>query len=104
MVYINRPQNSVHGHKKGWKTWKNYHLPTKLKNQLKKKTCWGSCFGDLEVLVNPIDHDETTVSVITGSDGFAPVWENVLNRFFERYPIQAAIEINDFGATPVWCF
>ncbi|QZN89241.1 malonate decarboxylase subunit delta [Vagococcus lutrae] len=73
----------------------------KTKEPIKKRKHVGVvASGDLEVLVNPIDHDETTVSVITGSDGFALVWENVLNRFFERYPIQAAIEINDFGATP----
>ncbi len=37
---------------------------------------------------------------MTGSDGFKEVWQNVLNRFFARYPLLAEIEINDFGATP----
>jgi len=56
--------------------------------------------GDLEVILRPITTDQTTVAVVTGSDGFKTVWGNVLTRFFERYPISAAIEINDFGATP----
>ncbi|MGC2924887.1 malonate decarboxylase acyl carrier protein, partial [Enterococcus faecium] len=28
------------------------------------------------------------------------VWNNVLTRFFDRYPISPDIVINDFGATP----
>lgn len=56
--------------------------------------------GDLEILLFPTDKQETTVSVCTGSDGFDDVWQNVLTRFFERYPISAQIVINDFGATP----
>ena len=57
--------------------------------------------GDLEILMSPsLETDKTQVSIVTGSDGFKTVWENVLTRFFERYPIAATIEINDFGATP----
>lgn len=57
--------------------------------------------GDLEILISPaVKADATEVSIVTGSDGFKTVWENVLTRFFERYPIAATIEINDFGATP----
>ncbi|MGX7419119.1 malonate decarboxylase subunit delta [Carnobacterium gallinarum] len=56
--------------------------------------------GDLEIIMRPIDGTETTVLVTTGSDGFQEVWQNVLDRFFQRYPVSAAIKINDFGATP----
>ena len=56
--------------------------------------------GDLEILMFPTNKAESTVKVCTGSDGFDEVWGNVLTRFFDRYPISAAIVINDFGATP----
>jgi len=57
--------------------------------------------GDLEILLRPTTEEgQTKVSIITGSDGFKTVWENVLTRFFDRYPIEATIHINDFGATP----
>jgi len=55
--------------------------------------------GDLEVILRPTDKP-TEVNIVTGSDGFKEVWSNVLKRFFDRYPIQANIEINDFGSTP----
>ncbi|WP_334332381.1 MULTISPECIES: malonate decarboxylase subunit delta [unclassified Companilactobacillus] len=55
--------------------------------------------GDLEVIFRPTDK-KTEVNIVTGSDGFKEVWSNVLKRFFDRYPIQAKIEINDFGSTP----
>lgn len=56
--------------------------------------------GDLEVIFEPIDGDRAEVAVITGSDGFDKVWDKVLIRFFERYPIIAKVTIHDFGATP----
>ncbi|MCL8205116.1 MAG: malonate decarboxylase acyl carrier protein [Ligilactobacillus agilis] len=56
--------------------------------------------GDLEVLIYPTNKMVTTVEITTGSDGFKNVWENVLNRFFARYPLLADFKINDFGATP----
>lgn len=56
--------------------------------------------GDLEVIFEPIDGDKTEVSIITGSDGFESVWDKVLTRFFERYPLLAKVTIHDFGATP----
>ena len=40
--------------------------------------------GDLEILLYPAD--ETTIEIVTGSDGFKEVWKNVLDRFFIRYP------------------
>ncbi|KRL67675.1 malonate decarboxylase acyl carrier protein [Companilactobacillus versmoldensis] len=55
--------------------------------------------GDLEVIFRPTDK-QTEINIVTGSDGFHDVWENVLTRFFDRYPVKANIEINDFGSTP----
>ncbi|MEK4670611.1 malonate decarboxylase subunit delta [Niallia sp. FSL R7-0271] len=56
--------------------------------------------GDLEIILEPAEGTKTEVSVLTGSDGFGEVWGNVLERFFNRYPITANITIHDFGATP----
>lgn len=56
--------------------------------------------GDLEVIIKPTTNSESTLNIVTGSDGFKEVWKNVLTRFFDRYPLIADFEINDFGATP----
>ena len=56
--------------------------------------------GDLEVLLEPSADARAHVSVNTSVAGFATVWSNVLERFFSRFDGAAAIEINDFGATP----
>lgn len=56
--------------------------------------------GDLEIIMEPAEGEFTTVSVLTGSDGFGQVWNNVLERFFTRYPIHAKVTVHDFGATP----
>lgn len=56
--------------------------------------------GDLEVIFEPICGDFAKVSVITGSDGFEAVWDKVLTRFFQRYPLITKVTIHDFGATP----
>jgi malonate decarboxylase delta subunit len=56
--------------------------------------------GDLEILLEPTHEQRTEVDILTGSDGFQDVWNNVLTRFFNRYPIQAKVTIQDFGATP----
>jgi malonate decarboxylase delta subunit len=56
--------------------------------------------GDLEVLLEPSADARAHVSVNTSVEGFAAVWSNVLQRFFSRFDGAAAIEINDFGATP----
>ncbi|KRN22515.1 malonate decarboxylase subunit delta [Lacticaseibacillus camelliae] len=56
--------------------------------------------GDLEVIMKPTDKKESELNIVTGSDGFKEVWQNVLTRFFDRYPLLADFEINDFGATP----
>ncbi len=56
--------------------------------------------GDLEILLEPSTDGAAHVSVTTSVEGFDAVWKNVLDRFFSRFDGAAAIEINDFGATP----
>jgi malonate decarboxylase delta subunit len=56
--------------------------------------------GDLEILLEPSPDDQAHVTVRTSADGFAEVWEAVLDRFFSRNDLAAAVEINDSGATP----
>ncbi|WP_019913758.1 malonate decarboxylase subunit delta [Paenibacillus sp. HW567] len=56
--------------------------------------------GDLEIIMEPLEGGVTTVSLLTGSDGFGQVWDNVLGRFFTRYQITAHVTVHDFGATP----
>jgi malonate decarboxylase delta subunit len=56
--------------------------------------------GDLEVLLEPSADRDAHVDVTTSVDGFGTVWKHVLDRFFTRFEGAAAIEINDFGATP----
>ena len=56
--------------------------------------------GDLEVLLEPSADSDAHVAVTTSVEGFGSVWKHVLDRFFNRFEGAAAIEINDFGATP----
>jgi malonate decarboxylase delta subunit len=56
--------------------------------------------GDLEILLEPSPDDQAHVRVRTSADGFGEVWEAVLDRFFARNDVAAAVEINDSGATP----
>jgi malonate decarboxylase delta subunit len=56
--------------------------------------------GDLEVLLEPSADEMAHVTIRTSVDGFGPIWQHVMDRFFARYDGRAAIEINDFGATP----
>jgi malonate decarboxylase delta subunit len=56
--------------------------------------------GDLEVLLEPSLDEQAHVTVRTSADGFGEVWQAVLDRFFIRNDLAAAIEINDAGATP----
>jgi malonate decarboxylase delta subunit len=56
--------------------------------------------GDLEVLLEPSGDAQAHVVIHTSVDGFAAVWQHVLDRFFSRFEGAATIEINDFGATP----
>jgi malonate decarboxylase delta subunit len=55
--------------------------------------------GNLEVLCEPAGAG-ARITVETSVDGYEPVWRATLERFLERNPIAATIEINDFGATP----
>jgi malonate decarboxylase delta subunit len=56
--------------------------------------------GDLEVLIEPAAAQVTQVRVRTSVDGYGPVWDSVIGRFFASFGLAARIEINDFGATP----
>jgi len=56
--------------------------------------------GDLEILLEPSGDRHAHVTVSTSVEGFGNVWKHVLDRFFGRFDGAAAIEINDFGATP----
>jgi malonate decarboxylase delta subunit len=56
--------------------------------------------GDLEVLIEPSPRPAAVVRVRTSVDGYAPVWKQVLDRFFSHFDHAAHVEINDFGATP----
>ena len=56
--------------------------------------------GDLEVLLEPSQDEQAHVTVRTSADGFGAVWQAVLDRFFTRNDLAAAVEINDSGATP----
>lgn len=56
--------------------------------------------GDLEVLMAPAGGQEATVVVRTSVEGYGTIWKAVMERFLARHDVAAAIEINDFGATP----
>lgn len=56
--------------------------------------------GDLEVLMEPSTDGKAHVVISTSVNGYSQIWESVINRFFTRFNGAAAIEINDFGATP----
>ncbi len=56
--------------------------------------------ADLEILLEPSKDQKAHVTIRTSVEGFGNTWKAVLDRFFERYQGAAAIEINDFGATP----
>jgi malonate decarboxylase delta subunit len=56
--------------------------------------------GDLEVLLEPSPDSQSHVVVFTSVAGFAAIWKSVLDRFFSHFECAAALEINDFGATP----
>jgi malonate decarboxylase delta subunit len=56
--------------------------------------------GDLEILMEPSETAQTRVKIQTSVAGFSATWKAVLERFLAQHPQAAAIEINDFGATP----
>lgn len=56
--------------------------------------------GDLEVLLEPSPDGRAHVVVNTSVNGYGQIWKSVIDRFFTRFDGAAAIEINDFGATP----
>jgi malonate decarboxylase delta subunit len=56
--------------------------------------------GDLEILLEPTSDQTARIRIRTRCTGNEKTWKVVLDRFFARHPIAAAIEVNDFGATP----
>lgn len=56
--------------------------------------------GDMEVLLEPAARGHARVTVTTSVNGNRSTWKMMLDRFFTGYRGAAAIEINDFGATP----
>ena len=56
--------------------------------------------GDLEVLLEPSADEWLTSPFGPAWMVSAQIWKHVMDRFFSRYQGAAAIEINDFGATP----
>ena len=56
--------------------------------------------GDLEILIGPSPDTKTRVRIRTSVAGFGNTWKAVLERFIQRFPAAASIDINDFGATP----
>jgi malonate decarboxylase delta subunit len=56
--------------------------------------------GDLEVLMEPSSEPTARFRVRTSVDGYAQVWQAVIDRFFAHFGRAARVEINDFGATP----
>jgi len=56
--------------------------------------------GNLEVLCEPPRGPGARIVVRTTVDGFEAIWRALLERFLQRHPIAADLEINDFGATP----
>ena len=56
--------------------------------------------GNCELLIEPTSDARATVLIRTSVRGYEGAWRAVIERFFERHPIAARIEIDDFGATP----
>lgn len=56
--------------------------------------------GDLEVIFEPQEENNSNIVVKTGVNGFKANWDAIIERFFEENDIAARIHINDFGATP----
>ena len=58
--------------------------------------------GNLEVLVEPTDlGGACRVEVLTAAVGFGPIWQAVMDDFFDRHRVaDVRISINDVGATP----
>ncbi len=56
--------------------------------------------GNCELLIEPTSEPFATVRIRTSVRGYEDAWRAVVARFFERHPIAARIEIDDFGATP----
>jgi malonate decarboxylase delta subunit len=57
--------------------------------------------GNLEVLVEPADGADCTVTVMTSARGFGHIWAAVLRDFHDRHPLAGVqMALHDMGATP----
>lgn len=56
--------------------------------------------GDLEVLLEPAEGENSHVCIRTSVDGYRDTWKAVLDRFFTKYDGAVRVQINDAGATP----
>ena len=56
--------------------------------------------GDLEILLEPGNTNQTEFIVRTSADGFQEIWKAVFERFIALNDIDAKVTLNDFGATP----
>lgn len=56
--------------------------------------------GDLEILLEPTEDNQTEFVVRTASEGFQEIWKLVFDRFVSLKDIKAKVTLNDFGATP----
>ncbi|WP_158799294.1 malonate decarboxylase subunit delta [Pedobacter sp. L105] len=56
--------------------------------------------GDLEILLEPGNNNQTEFIVRTAADGFQEIWKAVFERFIALNDIDAVVTLNDFGATP----
>ncbi len=56
--------------------------------------------GDLEILLEPNEHNEITIDLMTSVDNRQPLWQAVFDRQFDAQSAGMTVTINDFGATP----
>jgi len=57
--------------------------------------------GNLEVVIKPLNREQTTVIVYTAVTGFKSTWDEVIKRFIDEYPYAGLhIELHDAGAIP----
>ena len=84
------------------------HLKFEFKGSVRQQGCQQTTLvgvvssGNLEVMLENVDLDGLCrINVSTSAQGFAEIWQAVLNDFVARYNLaDLQISINDGGATP----
>jgi malonate decarboxylase delta subunit len=56
--------------------------------------------GDLEVVIEPSEDQHARFLVRTSVEGYAAIWQAVIEKFFAHYKEALRVRINDCGATP----